>query len=529
MNECYLRLDTKLEPLSWQWYSWPYLIFPATAACNIAERHIPIMKSYISAPKLHEQALKNPKLIGGPYADLKGKYIEEVKDLIKYTEDKCYDLLELNHSLKELDSKLQNEFDGDSLENFYEKIPSNFRGMIELVYDLNNHPSIRLIEALFYKRYDVRSGQGLALSTIKGDFRPFVLSTPYIKRDKVLNLQIPFDDERIDKLAQARFSKVRFKEMSELFDIKESDVELFKSFFTDREPYFESQKKYVGNGVRIRYFGHACVLFETKEVSILVDPVISYDFYNDTPRFSFKDLPDNIDYVLLTHNHQDHVLIETLLQLRYKVKNVVVPSNNKGFLADPSLKMVLKHLGFKSIIVLDELESIAVNGGEIIGLPFFGEHADLNIQSKIAYFLNLKGTKIILAADSNNIEPKLYDFIFNYLGPIDILFIGMECDGAPLTWLYGPLLSRQIKKSYDNSRTLSGSNFHRAWTLAKQSQCKHAYVYAMGQEPWLGYIMALEYTDDSIQITESNKFIKVCLENNILSERLYGKKEWILS
>jgi L-ascorbate metabolism protein UlaG (beta-lactamase superfamily) len=27
-------------------------------------------------------------------------------------------------------------------------------------------------------------------------------------------------------------------------------------------------------------------------------------------------LPDVIDYVVLTHNHQDHVLLETLLQLR---------------------------------------------------------------------------------------------------------------------------------------------------------------------------------------------------------------------
>ena len=27
--------------------------------------------------------------------------------------------------------------------------------------------------------------------------------------------------------------------------------------------------------------------------------------------------------------------------------------------------------------------------------------------------------------------------------PVDLLFLGMECDGAPLTWLYGPLLTRR--------------------------------------------------------------------------------------
>lgn len=58
------------------------------------------------------------------------------------------------------------------------------------------------------------------------------------------------------------------------------------------------------------------------------------------------------------------------------------------------------------------------------------------------------------------------------------------------------------------------------------SRCKEAYVYAMGQEPWLRYIMALEYHEDSIQIKESNKFVENCLKNNINSERLYIKKEW---
>ena len=103
----------------------------------------------------------------------------------------------------------------------------------------------------------------------------------------------------------------------------------------------------------------------------------------------------------------------------------------------------------------------------------------------------------------------------------------MECDGAPLSWLYAPLLSKQIKKSYDSSRTLSGSNFEKAWKLAQISQCKHAYVYAMGQELWLSYIMAIKYTEHSVQIIESNKFIEKCKKHNIKSERLYAKKEWL--
>ena len=239
-------------------------------------------------------------------------------------------------------------------------------------------------------------------------------------------------------------------------------------------------------------------------------------------------MPDVIDYVVLTHNHQDHVLFESLLQLRHKVKHVVCPASNYGFLADPSLKLTLEKLGFSSVYILNDFEKIHIAGGEIMGLPFLGEHSDLNIHSKIAHFITLKDRKFIFAADSNNLDPNLYTNIFDYIGAIDILFVGMECDGAPLTWLYGPLLTDQLKRGYDNARTLSGSDFNKAWSIVKQSQCKEAYVYAMGQEPWLNYIMALQYTPDSIQMTESDRFIKVCQESNIKAERLYGKKEWIV-
>jgi hypothetical protein len=141
----------------------------------------------------------------------------------------------------------------------------------------------------------------------------------------------------------------------------------------------------------------------------------------------------------------------------------------------------------------------------------------------------LKEKKFFFAADSNNLDSCLYDHIFDYTGAIDMLFLGMECDGAPLSWLYGPLLSNPLKRNYDRNRTLSGSSFEKAWKITEKLRCKHAYVYAMGQEPWLSYIMALQYTGDSPQIVESNKFVEACKERGIVSERLFGKREWVVS
>jgi len=524
----YLKPSIKAEPLIWQWYAWSYLIPPHTAGCNILDRHIRIMQSYIQAPQVHEQAVKNPKFLGGPFIDLVGNQSDAIKELLELTQKDCHHLISVAKALKEWDRVLQTEAVGDSLENLYTRIPDQIKGLIELVYDTHNHPSIRLVEALFYKKYYTTQNQCIALSDTTTDYRPFVLSTPRLKKETEVYLKLGFDDERLDALFSMRSLPKKYGEIREAFNISPTEEALMKTFFTEVPPELPESKHYTGDGVRLRYFGHACVLIQSDSTSILIDPVISYKFDSNLPRYTFEDLPDKIDYVLVTHNHQDHVLLETLIQLRHKVEHVVFPNSQKGSLIDPSLRLILKTLGFRSLVGLDDFESLSIPNGEITGLPFFGEHSDLNIQTKLAHFIMLKGRRFIFAADSNNIDDRLYDYIFEFIGSIDILFLGMECDGAPLSWLYGALLTDPIKRSYDNNRTLSGSNCEKAWSIVKKSKCKQTYIYAMGQEPWLNHIMALKYSENSLQIIESNKLIDKCRESGIAAERLYGKKEWVV-
>jgi len=61
------------------------------------------------------------------------------------------------------------------------------------------------------------------------------------------------------------------------------------------------------------------VLIESREVSILTDPVVSYEVPSELPRYTHADLPDRIDYVLVTHGHTDHLMLETLLPLRGRI------------------------------------------------------------------------------------------------------------------------------------------------------------------------------------------------------------------
>jgi hypothetical protein len=76
-EKVYLRRNIKVEPLVDRWYAWSHLIPPATFARNITERHLKIMDSYISAPLVHANAVKNPKMLKGPFVDYGGKRVDE--------------------------------------------------------------------------------------------------------------------------------------------------------------------------------------------------------------------------------------------------------------------------------------------------------------------------------------------------------------------------------------------------------------------------------------------------------------------
>jgi L-ascorbate metabolism protein UlaG (beta-lactamase superfamily) len=527
-EKLFLRPNVVMEPLIDQWYAWAHLIAPATAAMNISERHMKIMQSYIKTPEVHAAAVKNPAMLGGPFIDYQGKRIEEIKDLIERTRTERAQMFALYQAIKELDELLRNEAVGFSLESLYKKIPEILRGYVELVYDLNNQPSFRLLEALLYKSdfYD-SSAQSMMLSLISHDDRSFVLSTPRLQDKDDIHLRLPFDHEGIDELFRMRTNSQPFSFIKQALEFDDSLDSLFKPLLTPDPP--AQYSGYEGNGLRWRYFGHACVLLETATTSILVDPVLSYSYDTDVPRYTYSDLPAVIDYVLITHNHQDHMMFETLLQLRHKISNIVVPRNGNGSLQDPSLRLMLENIGFKNVRELDEMEEIQTKAGSITGLPFLGEHADLSIRTKIAYRVCVNGHTLLFAADSCNIDPYLYRHISRILGNTEVLFLGMECDGAPLSWVYGPLLTRPLERKKDQSRRLSGSNFERAIEIINALKCKEVYVYAMGQEPWLNYVMSKKYTDESNPIIASNKLIEECRKQGILSERLFGAKEVILS
>jgi L-ascorbate metabolism protein UlaG (beta-lactamase superfamily) len=526
-EKLYLRQNVLVEPLFNQWYAWSYVIAPATAAMCVANLHTKIMQSFIAAPQLHMNAVKNPAMLGGPFMNYDASRVDHVRGLLERTLREQAHLIEFAEAAKQLDEILVNEATGFSLEPLYPKVPEPLKGYVELVYDLNNRATARFMEGLLYgSKYYNRSAQSIALSLVTQDDRPFVLSTPRLEDETQFHLQIPFDHPGIDELAKMKDTPQSFGYIKDVLGFEDRFDTLFASFLTPEAP--RKTSRYDGDGIRVRYLGHACVLIETKEVSVLTDPFISYEYETDLARYTLADLPETIDYVLITHAHSDHTALETLLQLRPRIRNVIVPKNGAGALQDPSLKLILRKVGFDNVYEIDEMERIEVPGGAIIGLPFLGEHGDLNIRTKAAYLVSLKGKSILCVADSNNIEPKLYEHAHSMVGDVDVLFIGMECEGAPMSWLYGPLVTRPMARRMDQSRRLDGSNCEKGMDLLQRMRAQQVYVYAMGQEPWLNHVMAIAYTGESPQIVESNKLIQECRNRGIVSERPFCQKEMFL-
>lgn len=524
-NDWYLKPNLVIEPLFDRWYAWSHLISPATASMNVANRHLKILNSYIQAPGIHAAAVKNPKMRGGPFMDFNGGRVEEVRMLRDQTLEKQVHALEFAKSVVDLDKMLKASATGYSLEPLYEKVPEILKGYVELVYDINNNPSFRFFEPLLYNsKYYNESLQSIALWITNDDERPFVLSTPRMNESNVLHLEIPFRHSGIDMLSKMRRTPGSVDSVAAAFGIEAKDRELFDTFFTKEAPV--PYVRYTGDKIRMRYFGHACILIETKDVSILVDPMVSYHGYHaEVERYSEAHLPDKIDYVLITHNHQDHIMFETLLSLRHKIGEIVVPKNASGTFQDPSLKLMFKALGFNNVTEIEEFGTVESGNCKITGLPFIGEHADLDVRSKLCHHVKIGMYSLLFAADSCNIEPKIYEHVAKMIGKVDSLFLGMECDGAPFSWLYGPLLTQDLPRDKDNSRRLAGSNYERAKGLVDVFNPKELYVYAMGLEPWLTFISSLKYTDESRPIIHSNQLVNECRLNNITAERLYGEKE----
>lgn len=523
-----LRSNVAVEPAIGGWYAWSYLIPPHTLARFIHNRFIPIVESYLEDPQVHAMAVKQPKMHGGPWVHAYEHY-DQIKNWYKSVRGRYDKPLELFEAIKQLEETILPGYNGESLDSVYQQLPLALEGRIEVFYGRDNKtPDYRFIEPLMYASgYYDESLQQVRFREITEDAREFALTTPILEyTDRELIVDVPLNSSLLDTLFRGGLSETDLADLEQHLSIPAERSTLFRSYFEAVPTGNNGAETSATGGDRMEYVGHASVYAQYEGTTFLVDPVLSYGGYEGAAegKFSYDDLPASLDYVLITHNHTDHMLFETLLRIRHKVGTVLVPKSSTSSMVDPGLARILRHLGFEDVVEFDDMDTRICGSVQVTALPFLGEHGDLQIRTKAGWHLRFGEKSALFAADSTNISPTMYAKVAELIGRVNTVFIGMESIGAAASWIYGPLFSTPLARRSDQSRRLNGSNFDQGRDIVDALDPDEVYTYAMGLESWMGNLMAIDYDESHPAIIDSNALTDYAVSKGRISKRLFVRE-----
>ena len=211
------------------------------------------------------------------------------------------------------------------------------------------------------------------------------------------------------------------------------------------------------NEVNLSFINHSTFLLQLKGINILTDPVYServspISFLGPKrvhdPGVPLKNLPP-IQVVIISHNHYDHLDLETLKKLEEKFKPI--------FIAPLGDETLLQNEGLTNIIALDWYQNYKVHDTEIIFTPtqHWSRRGLLDTNKSLwgGYIIRKADKKIYFGGDAG--YSKYYKEIFNRYGAMDLslLPIGayaprwfmqdMHMDPEEAIWAHQDLKSRK--------------------------------------------------------------------------------------
>ena len=250
------------------------------------------------------------------------------------------------------------------------------------------------------------------------------------------------------------------------------------------------------------WFGHSSYYMQLDGKRFLVDPVFSGNAspipgtntsFKGTDIYTVDDLPE-IDYLIISHDHYDHVDYETLGKLKEKTRQVI---------CGLGVGSHFEYWGYPQDIIHenDWNETIALDSGFTIytttARHFSGRGFSRNNTLWMSYVLETPSMKVYIGGDSG--YDTHYAEIGKKYGPIDIAVV--ENGQYDLKWKYIHNLPEEVLQAAVDLK-------------ARRMFPVHSSKFLMANHPW----------DEPLsKVTELNRRYNVPLITPIIGEIVYVK------
>ena len=175
--------------------------------------------------------------------------------------------------------------------------------------------------------------------------------------------------------------------------------------WTDSQPGDLPPTRVNGKGLRVTFINHATVLLQTEGINILTDPILSERASpvswagpkrHRSPGLRFEDLPP-IDFVLIGHNHYDHLDVNTLLKLSTDHKpRFVTGLGNREFLSTRGITDVTELDWWEAVKISDKLSIHCVPAKHFSGRSL----SDGDTTLWCGYVIEASGENVYFAGDT---------------------------------------------------------------------------------------------------------------------------------
>ena len=217
--------------------------------------------------------------------------------------------------------------------------------------------------------------------------------------------------------------------------------------------------------VEIRYLSHASVLISDGKHKILTDPWFEGPAFcngwwlREYPKFNYKNLIKEINYIYISHNHPDHLHIETLKKINKNIP-IITPKFSSN-----STKILLKRLGFKNIYDLNFNIIFRIKNSDINFTIL--KSGDFREDSGI--YFEIRKKKILLNVDCNNLNGGILP------DDIDILMSSYAGGASGFPLCFDDYSSSEKEKILQRNRR---AILNMAVQLINKTNCKYFIPYA---------------------------------------------------